>query len=62
LFELLRQENADTDTPALMALKLLLCAWARLEDEAGEQRRQRFEDTRLDWGRQARDFLQAANE
>jgi len=62
LFELLRQENADTETPALKALKLLLSAWARLEDEAGDQRRQQLEDTRQDWGRLARDFLQAANE
>jgi hypothetical protein len=62
LFELLRQENTETETPALKALKLLLSAWARLEDEAGDQRRQQLEDTRQDWGRLARDFLQAANE
>lgn len=60
LFELLKQ--ADTETPALKALKLLLSAWARLEDESGDQRRQQLEDTRQDWGRLARDFLQTANE
>ncbi|MCS7021698.1 MAG: ATP-binding protein [Gemmataceae bacterium] len=62
LFELLRQENPDSETPALKALKLLLSAWARLEDEAGQQRRQQLEDIRQDWGRLARDFLQAAYE
>lgn len=62
LFELLKQENAEAETPALKALKLLLSAWARLEDEAGDQRRQQLEDTRQDWGRLARDFLQETNE
>jgi hypothetical protein len=42
---------------------LLLSAWARLEDEAaGSGRKQHLEDARQDWGRLARDFLQAANE
>ena len=62
LFELLRESNSQTDTPALRALKLLLSAWGRLEDEAGDQRRQQLEDIRADWGRIARDFLQAAAE
>jgi hypothetical protein len=62
LFELLKQEKAEAETPALKALKLLLSAWARLEDDSGEQRRQQLEDARQDWGRYARDFLQAANE
>lgn len=62
LFELLRESNNESDTPALRALKLLLSAWGRLEDEAGDQRRQNLEDIRADWGRLARDFLQAADE
>jgi len=62
LFELLENKNGDSDTPALKALKLLLSAWARLEDEAGDQRRQQLEDTRSDWGRLARDFFQVADE
>jgi hypothetical protein len=62
LFELLRESNTEVDTPALKALKLLLSAWGRLEDEAGDQRRQQLEDIRADWGRIARDFLQAAAE
>ncbi len=61
LFELLKQTGTEVDSPALKALKLLLTAWARLEDEAGDQRRQQLQDTRLDWGRIARDFLQEAD-
>ncbi len=62
-FGILEQEGAETDTPAQKALKLLLSAWARLEDEAaGTGRKQILEDARSDWGRLARDFLQTANE
>jgi hypothetical protein len=62
-FDLLKQQGAESDTPAQKALKLLLSAWARLEDEsAGTGRKQILEDARQDWGRLARDFLQAANE
>ena len=60
LFYLLKDD--DEDTPALKALKLLLTAWARLEDEAGEVRRQQLEDIRSDWGRIARDFLKEAED
>ena len=62
-FDLLKQDGAEVDSPAQTALKLLLSAWARLEDEAaGSGRKQILEDARADWGRLARDFLQAANE
>lgn len=61
LFELLKEADPRADSPTLKALKLLLTAWARLEDEATDQRRQFLQDTRLDWGRIARDFLQEAN-
>jgi hypothetical protein len=58
LFELLKEDNPEADPPALKALKLLLTAWARLEDEAtNEQRRQRLEQIRYDWGSLAWDFL-----
>jgi len=60
LFAILKED--EEDTPALKALKLLLTAWARLEDEAGETRRQQLEDIRTDWGRIARDFLNEAEE
>jgi len=62
LFELLKADNAEADPPALKALKLLLTAWARLEDESGDTRRQQLEDIRQDWGRMARDFLQEAQD
>ena len=63
-FDLLKEEGAEIDTPAQKALKLLLSAWAaRLEDEAAGSGRSRSSKTRrADWGRLARDFLQAANE
>jgi len=60
LFAILKED--EEDTPALKALKLLLTAWARLEDEAGDTRRQQLEDIRSDWGRIARDFLNEAEE
>lgn len=60
LFELLKDDDGTNDSPALRSLKLLLEAWARLEDEAEPKRRQALEDVRLDWGRIARDFLQEA--
>lgn len=60
LFDILKDQ--DEDTPALTALKLMLTAWARLEDEAGDARRQQLEDIRSDWGRIARDFLQATDD
>ena len=59
LFELLHDENEDSSR-ALKALKLLLEAWARLEDEADAKNRQILADVRSDWGRIARDFLQEA--
>jgi hypothetical protein len=59
LFELLT-ENEENSSRALKALKLLLEAWARLEDEAESKQRQILADVRSDWGRIARDFLQEA--
>jgi len=60
LFDLLKSDDGTNDTAALRSLKLLLEAWARMEDEAEPRRRQVLEDVRLDWGRIARDFLQEA--
>jgi len=55
-------ENAVSDK-ALQALKLMLCAWARLEDETqNPQMRQRYTDFRDSWGRLTRDFFSAAYE
>lgn len=60
LFELLKDSSDDPakpDTPALIGLKLLLTAWARMEDEASDKKRQDLEDLRIEWGKIARDFM-----
>jgi hypothetical protein len=58
-FQLLKAENdLNADSPELRGLKLLFSAWARLEDEASTlQRKQQFEDLRLEWGIIARGFF-----
>lgn len=38
-------------------LKLLLMAWARLEDEELARNREMLQDVRTDWGKMAREFL-----
>ncbi len=44
---------------ALEGLKLVLMAWARYEDEQPDgRRRDQAQETRVDWGRLARQFLQ----
>jgi hypothetical protein len=63
LLGLLEASNTDTDSEALRALKLMLCAWARLEDETrSDKLRQQYVDVRDEWGRMARQFLAAASE
>jgi hypothetical protein len=47
--EILRDANES--------LKLLLGAWARMEDEAPDDRRDVYKDIRNDWRRVARNFL-----
>ena len=61
LFELLDNDN-ENSSQAMKSLKLLLEAWARLEDEAESKQRQLLSDVRSDWGRIARDFLQEAED
>lgn len=58
-------DNVDADTlrnrltNSLEGLKLLLMAWARYEDEQPDGKlRQAAQDTRVDWGRIARQFLE----
>jgi len=68
LVEVLEDDNLDeTDieklrsrlTNAHQGLELLLLAWARHEDEQPEGKRQeQARDTRVDWGRMARLFLE----
>lgn len=63
LFELLREQNDDSpENPALQGLKLLLTAWARMEDEVSGGAKTELEDTRAEWGRIARDFIREAEE
>jgi len=58
-------DKADIDTlrsrlvNSLDGLKLLLMAWARYEDEQPDGQRKNYaQDTRIDWGRIARRFLE----
>jgi hypothetical protein len=51
------QAPAERLRHAGQALRILLMAWARYEDEQPEQRRQHAQDMRNDWGRIARRFL-----
>lgn len=67
LVEILEEDvdKADIDTlrnrliNSLDGLKLLLMAWARYEDEQPDgKRKDNAQDTRIDWGRVARRFLE----
>ncbi|MDB9321128.1 hypothetical protein PN483_13050 [Nodularia spumigena CS-591/04] len=57
-------DKADIETlrtrliNSLDGLKLLLMAWARYEDELDGKRKENAQDTRVDWGRVARRFLE----
>jgi len=63
LIELLRRDEEEEEgSKAMSGLKLLLSAWARMEDEAIGARKTALEDARSDWGRIARDFMNAADE
>lgn len=68
LVEVLEREDPDETAEGLRVrlhsaedgLKLLLMAWARYEDEQPDgTRRERAQETRLDWGRLARQFLRS---
>ena len=59
---LLTSHDGENDNPALRTLKILLRAWAQLEDNAEGQHRQALQDARLDWGRIARDLIQEADD
>ena len=45
------------DSAEFVGLKLLLCAWARMEDEAEGREKDEIEDIRQNWGKFARDFM-----
>ena len=57
-FEILNSKDQEgEDSTTLTGLKLLLTAWARMEDEASEQMLEQLQDIRIEWGKIARDFL-----
>ena len=62
LFHLLEDSQDKSKLEVLQALKLILCAWARLEDEATLEEKKKYEDARQDWGRFARDFINVSEE
>lgn len=61
LFEILNPntDNVLDETPGLTGLRLLLAAWARMEDESSADDRVAYEDIRSAWGIIARDFFKA---
>ncbi|MDE0448372.1 MAG: hypothetical protein OXH96_17045 [Spirochaetaceae bacterium] len=61
LFDVL-DDDSDNDlsdrlNKASFSLKMLLIAWARYEDKLPLDQKSAAEDVRMDWGREARDFL-----
>ena len=65
LIEVLDSETEDQTPEELAArlekasftLRMLLLAWARYEDKAPMGRKDDLQDIRMDWGREARNFL-----
>lgn len=65
LINVLSLDTGDQDTAELaarlesaaFALEMLLIAWARHEDKSPVELRRTLEDVRMDWGREARKFL-----
>ena len=50
------EEQKEEESPALIGLKLLLMAWARMEDETDGVDRETVQDLRASWGQIAREF------
>ncbi len=62
-YELLEASEGETSSKALDALKLMLCAWSRMEDETqNDIQKQRLSDIRADWGKMVREFYNVAFE
>lgn len=51
------EELAERLRKAEFTLKMLLIAWARHEDKVPAEIKEKLEDIRMDWGREARKFL-----
>ena len=52
-----REELVERIQKASFTLEMILIAWARYEDKAPAGLKDRFEDFRMDWGREARYFV-----
>lgn len=50
-------ESDEDESRAFIGLKMLLCAWARMEDEAADRDREDIEEIRLKWGQVARNYM-----
>ena len=51
-------DDKDTeDSEAFVGLKLLFCAWTRMEDEAIGKEKESIQDIRIKWGQFARNFM-----
>ena len=56
---LIPSEDAEVMiNPMYDTLRLLFMSWARLEDEAGDERRELMQELRYDWGRLAKKFIE----
>ena len=53
-----REELAERIEQASFTLRMILIAWARYEDKAPSGLKNQFEDFRMDWGREARYFVE----
>ena len=53
-----QEELAERIQQASFTLRMILIAWARYEDKAPSGLKDRFEDFRMDWGREARYFVE----
>ena len=53
-----QEELAERIQKASFTLRMILIAWARLEDKAPSGLKGQYEDFRMDWGREARRFVE----
>lgn len=56
LFQLL-EKDGEKSSDVLAALKLIIMAWARYEDQSPEDLKVQVQESRADWGRIAKRFL-----
>lgn len=58
LFSLIENENHDSNLMASKTIELIMVAWAKHESEQPDGvRRNKIEEARIDWGKNARDIL-----